>query len=214
MAVNSYRELVASMFRLTKILRIQALALAATMALTGCLATPPSAVPKLARLNPMEADPADLRIAVRAPDTLALRTGDIKLRIAFDGGSDATRLIEEYGAVIVSGADGAPGVPVQAGDGTRVFTAALSPEDAAGLAETQRRIRTWRANGIEGKGSLSVSATGCAVRPFPPGPIYIATYLQTSPADDFFAVTRRIDLRRVLARSDVDADAIPACAAN
>ena len=201
------------MSRLTKPLKIQALALAAALALTGCLSTPPSAVPKLARLNPMEADPADLRIAVRAPETLALRTGDIKLRVAFDGGSEATRLIEEYGAVIVNDAAAAPGVPVQAGDGTQVFIAALSPEDAADLSETQRRIRTWRADGIEGRGSLSVNATGCAVRPFPPGPIYIATYLQTAPAEAFFAVTRRVDLRRVLARSGVNADTVPTCAA-
>lgn len=187
----------------------QCLALVAALTVSACLSTPPTSVAKLARIDPMRADPADFRLAVRAPDALLVRDGDIKLRLSFDGGTADTRLIEEYAAVIDDASAATPGLPGTPGDGTRRYVAALTPEDAASFTRAQSRILDWRERGFQGKGSLAVSATGCAAAPFPPGPVYISTFMQTAPGDDFFALTRRVDLGKVLARAGVDG--VPPC---
>ncbi|MEM1378499.1 MAG: hypothetical protein AAGG69_14035 [Pseudomonadota bacterium] len=167
-----------------------------TLALAGCLSTPPSSLIKLSRLSPLEANPADIRLAVRAPDQLLLRDGDVLLRIRYDASSAENSFIEEYAAMIAAVDRPAPGIQVSPGDGTRTFIAALTPEDARSMAAAQSRIRALRANSDKGKGSISIQAGGCALRPFPSGPIFIATWLQTAPADEFFVINRRLDLRK------------------
>lgn len=180
--------------RLSRSLSI-AIALMFSLALTACLTTPPSTMLKLSRLSPLDADPAAIRLAARLPEPLRIRDGDIHLRISFDGGTPATRLVEEYGAVIVEAPAGTPGI----GAGTasdRTYVAALTPDDAVSLAAVQRRIRAWRASGIEGQGQLAVSATACAEAPVPDGPILLTTWMRTAPDEAFFILTRNADLRR------------------
>ncbi|MBO6638927.1 MAG: hypothetical protein JJ920_11855 [Roseitalea sp.] len=171
------------------------LAIAALLALAGCLTTPPSTMLRLSRMSPLEADPAAIRLAARLPGPLRVRDGDIRLRISFDGGTAATRLVEEYGAVVVEAPAGTPGIGDDA-EGSRTYVAALTPDDAASLADVQRRIRSWRAAGIEGEGQLSVMATACAEGPVPDGPIRLTTWMRTAPDDSFFVLTRNADLRR------------------
>lgn len=191
-----------------------AAALAMLVALAGCLTTPPSSVVKLARLSPLDADPSAVRLAVRLPEALVVRDGDIRLRIGFDGGSETTRLVEEYAAVITDGSGGMPGIAIDESDGTHVFVAALTEEDAAALAETQKRIRAWRTAGIEGEGQLAVMATACADGPVPEGPIPLTTWMRTSPDEPFFIVARNIDLRQQIDRGSRPDDLIGRCSAD
>jgi len=117
------------------------------------------------------------RRACRLPDDAAL----------FDGGTDATRLVEEYAAIIVDAPPGTLGIaPGSAGE--RTYVAALSGEDAASLRAVQRRIRDRRAGGVEGEGQL------------------------TDPDAPFFVLTRGVDLRRQIERRGAPADAIERCA--
>ena len=185
--------------------------LIAALFLAACLTTPPSTVAKLARLSPLEADPSAIRLAVRLPGSLVVRDGDVRLRVSFDGGSEATRLVEEYAAVIADGAEDLTGIATKPGDGSRVFVAALTEDDAASLADTQRRIRAWRAAGIEGKGQLAVMATACANGPFPDGPIPLTTWMRTSPDEPFFVLARTVDLRRQFDSANLPYDAIERC---
>lgn len=167
----------------------------AVLLTAGCLTTPPSTLFKLSRLSPLEADPAAIRLAARLPEPLRIRDGDIRLRISFDGGTGATRLVEEYGAVIVEAPAGTPGI----GEGAaadRTYVAALTDDDAASLTDVQRRIRAWRAAGVEGQGQLSVMATACADGPVPSGPIPLTTWMRTGPDEPFFVLARNVDLRR------------------
>ncbi len=190
---------------------LSAIALGGLVALAGCLTTPPSPMLELSRLSPLKADPGAIRLAARLPDPLQVRDGDIRLRISFDGGTDATRLVEEYAAIIVDAPAGTPGIaPGSAGE--RTYVAALSGEDAESLRAVQRRIRDWRAGGMEGEGQLAVSATACAAGPLPDGPIRLTTWMRTEPDAPFFVLTRGVDLRRQIERRGAPADAIERCA--
>jgi len=174
--------------------RLPFIAIAALLT-AGCLTTPPSTLFKLSRLSPLEADPATIRLAARLPEPLRIRDGDIRLRISFDGGTGATRLVEEYGAMIVRAPAGTRGIG-EGAPGERTYVAALTEDDAASLADVQRRILAWRAAGIEGQGQLSVTATACADGPVPGGPIPLTTWMRTEPDEPFFVLARNVDLRR------------------
>ncbi|MEL6435749.1 MAG: hypothetical protein AAFP99_03030 [Pseudomonadota bacterium] len=187
--------------------------IASLLSLTACLSTPPSSLVKLARLSPLEANPAEIRFAVRAPDAIRVRDGDITMRITFEALNPANSFIEEYHAIIEEIDRPAPGLPIAREDGTRTFIAALTPEDAASLAATQKRVRDLRAAGGKGKGSLAINATGCALTPLPSGAVRLSTWLQTAPADDFFIVSRNTDLRKAAERVGRDLDLIPPCEA-
>ncbi|MCR9122892.1 MAG: hypothetical protein NXH91_11520 [Phyllobacteriaceae bacterium] len=180
--------------RLSRSLSI-AIALMFLLTLTACLTTPPSTMLKLSLMSPLDADPAAIRLAARLPEPLRIRDGDIHLRISFDGGTPDTRLVEDYGAVIVEAPAGTRGIGAGSAS-DRTYVAALTPNDAASLAAVQRRIRAWRASGIKGQGELSVMATACAEAPLPDGPILLTTWMRTAPDEAFFVLTRNADLRR------------------
>lgn len=190
---------------------VQIAALAVCVVLAGCMTTPPSSMAKLSRLSPLEADPAAIRLAVQLPEPLIVRGGDVRLRISFDGGTDASRLVEEYAAILSADPPAMPGLLNQPDDGARIFVAALSEEDAQSLARVQRRIGDWRAAGIEGKGQLSISASACADGPPPDGPLHVTSWMQTAPDVPFFVLVRRADLRKMVARAGAPAGGVPRC---
>lgn len=188
----------------------KALAVLALLPLAACLSVPASSVGKLSRLSPLEADPAALRFAVVTPQSIRVRTGDIRLAIRFDGPDAARSLIEESAPVIIEEPPATPGIR-RGPDGARIQVAYLAPEDAARFATIQRRIKAWRADGVKGQGQLSLSATGCAAGPVGNGPLPVTTWIRTSPADDFFQLNRPVDMRTVLKAQGLEAGAIPAC---
>lgn len=194
-----------------KTLSIQAVMIAALVGLAGCMTVPPSSMLKLSRLSPLEADPSAIQFAVRLSDQLLVRDGDVRLRIRFDGDAPGMRLVEEYAALVTDAPHATPGIAAAAQDGMHVIVAALAEEDARSFAQVQRRIRDWRAAGVEGKGQLSVSATACADGVVPDGPLYVTTYIQTVPGEPFFILSRRADLRALMAGAGAPSNTVPSC---
>ncbi|MEL6922097.1 MAG: hypothetical protein AAFO77_13990, partial [Pseudomonadota bacterium] len=187
------------------------LAVTSPLFLAACLSTPPSSLMKLSRLSPLEANPANIRLAVETPSALLVRDGDVRLRITYEA-SDARRsFVEEYAAMIAAVDRPARGIRPSAGGETRTFIAALTPEDARSMAAAQARVRALRANGDTGKGSITVNALGCALQPFAAGPVRVSTWMQTAPDDDFFVVSRNVDLRKAARQAGRDADLFAPC---
>ncbi|WP_421854480.1 hypothetical protein [Oricola sp.] len=84
--------------------------LSATVA--GCtgFGTPPSSMLKLARMQPLEADPAAIRFAVATPGYLRVRDGDITVTVEFDTGDLETSFVEQYRPVVDGNAPPTPGI--------------------------------------------------------------------------------------------------------
>lgn len=179
--------------------------------MVGCMTTPVSSMVKLARITPLEASPAEMKFAIKSPGYLKVRNGDITVSLSFDTGQTETSLLEVYKPIIDENAVPGQGISIGAQDGSRLAIARFSAEDAASMRAAQKRVKTLRANGVEGKGSFSVGATGCVTNKAPDGPIFITTWLKTSQAEDFFIVTKNIDLRKVLAKSTQRASKIQSC---
>lgn len=187
--------------------------IAVASVLGGCtsLGTPPASALKLARMSPLEADPGAMRFALATPDFLRLADGDITVTVTYLTGDPATGFVEQYAPVVEAGAPAAPGIDRSRLGDARIVVARFSEEDSQAFRAMQARVKADKANGGEGKGSITVGATGCRVGPVPDGPIPISSWMQTGPDEPFFALMRGVDLRRQLRKAGVDAAAMPAC---
>lgn len=179
--------------------------------LAGCLTTPVSSMVKLSRLTPLEANPAEMRFAVRSPNFLRVRNGDISVVISYDTGDPSTSFVETYLPIVDENALPGQGISIARQDGSRLAIARFSPDDAASMSSAQSRVKALQASGIKGQGSFSVGATGCAHSDVPSGPVLLTTWLRTEPTQDYFVLTRNIDLRNVLKKSGQQLSNIPPC---
>lgn len=187
--------------------------LIATGVLTGCtsLGTPVTSLVQLSQLDPLESDPSNMRLAVRAPSVLKFRDGDVKLAMGFDGGSAETRFSDVFAADIDNGVIATPGIDRSSLDGQTFAVASLTPEAAARMMAMQKRIKALRAAGIQGKGSLTVSATACKTVDDLPKPLPITAWLQPSPDKNFLMLLRQMDLGQMLEEADHSPQQLPRC---
>ena len=180
----------------------------------GCMSfsTPPSSILKLARMQPMESDPAALRFAVATPGFLRVRDGDITVTVTFNTGDRMTSFIEQYKPVVDNDAAVTPGINRQRlEDNGNLVVARFHEDDQDGFRAMQARIKAFRAAGGKGEGSLSIAATGCRTAPLADGPARISVWLQADPGSDYFALFRGLDLRAQLKAEGADLSELPSC---
>lgn len=183
---------------------------ACTALLAGCLSMSPAAMRKLAAYDPLEANPADLRIALDAPKRLSVRDSDIVLTISHSGGEGFPAWEEKFAAKVDSVTTVAPGIdPVDAGS-RQLIIAAITPEEQPRVLAAQARARQARAQGLKGKGNIAVGATGCRNGPLDEDRLPISLYLQTGPAEPFMPIMRDVDLIAIL-KDKGGANGIPLC---
>jgi hypothetical protein len=193
-----------------KTLGVAACFLAASL-LSGCMSTPVSSMAKLYSLSPLDAAPHDIRFAVRTPHYLRVRDGDIAVTLAFDTGDTSSSFVEVYKPLIDENARAGQGITIGTHDGTRLTIARFSNKDAVSMRKAQNRIKALRASGVKGKGSLSVVAAGCYISELPQGPVFVSTWLRTSPTEDYTMLTRNTDLRAVFSKAGKKIEQLPSC---
>ncbi|MEE4174914.1 MAG: hypothetical protein V2I57_11745 [Xanthomonadales bacterium] len=179
--------------------------------LAGCSGVPLTSYGKLARLDPMTAEPRDLRVAVMTSDAVDLTPGKVDLVMSYlaeDGSLD-----ESHSLVVRP--DDTPAFSSRLTrdlePGFAVDTFELSAANADTMRGFQQRVRNFKAGDGEGEGTLSVSVNGfCTTRDAAAEDLPFAVYLKTSPEDDFFPMLRG-DLKELFADSGADASQIPRC---
>ena len=188
-------------------------ALLVSLALSGCagLGTPPASALKLARMNPMEADPGAIRFAVATPPFLRLRDGDVTVTVRYDTGDPKTSFLEQYKPIITDETASAPGLPADAGGESHLVVARFNQADSEAFRAMQARVKAFKAGGGKGKGSLTVGATGCRSAPVPAGPIRMSAWLRAEAGEPYFMLMRDVDMRGKLEKAGVDAALIPPC---
>lgn len=183
--------------------------LAGLTTLSACASLNPMALGKLASIDPLEAAPGDLSVAAVMPVPLNLRSGDVVLTIAMEAPAPYGPVKEVLPLEIVSGGD-APGVSASPSF-ERIQIARVALADVARLAAAQAKARAFKATGRkDGHGSISVEIKGgCRDGAVNPGKLTAELYLRTKPDEKFFALTRSIDLRKLLGEEAIAR--LPAC---
>lgn len=203
------------MFRIASSRTAVSIALAvAAPALSGCLSTPPSSIVRLARLSPLEADPAQIRIAVVHDNVLRVRGGDVTLRMTYKPDGKGPTIDESYKPVVSADQAPPPELATQLAGNRTLTVMGLSAEDAEKMRRVQAAIREFKAAGGDGSGTLAAGVEGCRNAAVPDGPVLVSTFLKTADAETFFPLARDQDMRRLLAKRGVDIADMTPCAAD
>ncbi len=178
---------------MSRLLRRLAVAGVLCLGLPGCLAGMSAAtLVELARLDPLESDPAAMRFALRVPEGLRVRDGDASVYLGhaeasgfvIDGRWTVRRLEDRRPA------DAALGPVAE----TDLGLFALSASDAGDMRRVQAEIIARREAGHDGEGTLTVAVTGCRAGPPLKGPILASAYLSTGPGRRFVPLFTDLDL--------------------
>lgn len=171
--------------------------------LPACASVPLGTIVQLASWNPAEADPSEIRAAVRAPNGLGMQPGSP--RLAQSAWRDDDDRIEDS-IVLVAVTD--PGETAQLepwqkpGFAVRAFR--IPEADVGRVATFRDRAKGKKLNHF----SLQIEAKGCRKDAFD-GPILLTTFLKTGADADYVMLTKETDLSTLPQAKD--APPLPPC---
>lgn len=173
------------------------LLLLAALALSGCSSIVPSSVARLYQVSPLEADPADLAVALDLPETVQVRPGSAK--ISFSARRSDTGQTS----------DGVYTLRMRKGTaGQSVFDMAAA--DIPTLRRQQALIRGWEEeDGDATSGSVSVTFEGCRIGTGPTPDDTVSVLLRTQADGSFFPLVRDATITDAL--NVLKLDAIERC---
>ena len=180
--------------------------------LAGCTSMPLTSMYKLSRIDPMEADPAQIKVAVRADEAIGIGKGDAQIEFKFDAEDNSLNIDEIYLIEVVRD-------PVVQGDlyadkkpDESITILGLTASDAERMKQLQLEMAPFRNGDVEGSGSLRVNLNGmCLHSKLPPGEVQLDLFLQTSEQDGFFLMAKNLDMREVMAEEGTNMDELPDC---
>ncbi|MEM6463770.1 MAG: hypothetical protein AAF724_17835 [Pseudomonadota bacterium] len=176
------------------------LALISAFALSTCASVNPAGLIAASRIDPLNTPPSDIAVAVGVPRTLRLVDGDAVFKIAFRAeGGEAPVVVDETVPLELRPLRG--GMPKPNSTDEMIYSATFSAEGAERIAAAQQKIRSLRATGIDGKGSITISVTGGCFTQSLPDPLLVSTWLRTAPDEDYVQLTRQVDVLRSLDES-------------
>ncbi|MBN9232509.1 MULTISPECIES: hypothetical protein [Phyllobacteriaceae] len=184
-------------------------ALVAALLAAGCASITPSALVRLATMDPLAADPAVLSVAAVMPAALKLRNADVVLDFSLEAPAPYGPVHEVVPLEIVDG-DATPGV-VASPTFEHIQQARIARADVERLSAGLAKARAFRATGrSDGKGSITVTIKGgCRAGAVGNGPLIAAIHMRSKPGEKFFPLTTSIDLRKLL--GDAAIAMLPAC---
>lgn len=174
------------MFRTTIFMCLTAAALA------GCSSVSPAGLIAAARLDPLETPPGDIAVAVSVPDALRLRDGDAVMYLGFVP-DDPAAVAPVAATVPLSVSEGRAG-PREAQSDERIYVFGFSSQTAAQLEDVQTRIKTLQAEGVQGKGTLSIGVEGGCLTGDLGDVLLVGTWLRTGSEAKFVTLTNATNL--------------------
>ena len=169
------------------------LPLTALALLCACSSVDPRALARLAALDPLAADPAQIAVRLSLPEGLRVPPGGAVLTLASSRSDTGQALDGRF-------------VLAQAGGVWRV-----APQDLAALRDAQARARAWELEAPRAhSGSLSVSLTGCLSGDGPAPDAPVAAEISTDGGANFVPLLRGVRAAEIL-RASATAKAPRAC---
>jgi hypothetical protein len=172
---------------------------AALFSLASCASVNPIGLAKLAAMDPLATDPAQMAVAARLPEALKLRTGDLVMTVKTDGAKGVDVIDETFLLDINDASAGEAGVIVPEA-GERLQTARVAPSDIERLRATQAKARVIKtAGGEKGQGAISINARGaCRTGDLTAGPLNLNIFMATEKGGGWFPVVSNLDVRKAL----------------
>ncbi|MEF3366555.1 hypothetical protein V3H18_08425 [Methylocystis sp. 9N] len=191
--------------------RLLLLPLLCAAALAGCGHVPVSTMWALRSFDATTVDPAQLRAAIRIPDTLEPQPGGVTLNIGWrrEGGAphEAKFILKET----TDAADLAP-LAAEKRPGTRIHAFRVELADIPKIKALQAQAIEEKARG-GGKthGSFGVGAEACRRGDLADGPLPMTTFLRVEEQGPYLTVLKNVDLRSLVTKEKSLDALVPAC---
>ncbi|MDO6965130.1 hypothetical protein [Rhizobium alvei] len=194
-----------------RLVRFASALLLSVAGLNACTSVPPSSYAQLAAMSPLDANPADIRMAVIAPEPLEIKPSGAILSIVWQPKSGEA-VKRDFTLEVLAGNATAPKLASRLGPGRRIFVLKLTAVDAESLLDLQRQVRAAKAAGNDGRGQISAGLReACWNGPFPTGneKMPLEAHLRTEAGGEWMALIQGIDLKDVLKSANIPS--LPSC---
>jgi hypothetical protein len=183
------------------------LLMALTFLLAACGHVPVMSLVKLARIDFASTDPAQLRAAVKLPQTLKPRVQSMVLQVGVKT-ADGRELKQQFALRDIADPADVLALRPEMEAGMHIFAYRLDPDEISRVLAFRAAALAQRGGG--GGGTVSIQPEACRSGELPTGPILITTYLRTVETGGYVALTRDVDLR-TMAPDKAIAAKIPSC---
>jgi len=180
--------------------------------LSGCSGMPFSTMIKLGRLDPMEADPAQVRIAIRADQRITIPDGGAVVVLRFEGNDGELYIDDTYIVEIVRN----PVLTTELIDGKRrgeaLTVLRLSDKDSEKMTRAQTLLKQYTDGRRSGALTFGVDLHDlCISSPLPAGNVLVDIFMQTSDDGGYFVFTQDLNPLETSDIEDVTLASLPEC---
>lgn len=170
---------------------MRAFILLTALLLSSCASLNPAGLIAAARLDPLDTHPSNINVALAVPDSVQLRDGDAYFSMSFVPDDDADNPLGDNIPLAVKPSQNGPRAPLE---GETIYVLGFAPQDIAKVTEMQTQVRQLRAQGVKGRGEISVGVNGgCLTNPDLKA-LTVTIWLRTDPDSSFVTLVRQTDL--------------------
>jgi hypothetical protein len=173
---------------------------------------PISTMVKLGGFDPMEADPAQVRVAIRADQRITIPDGGAVVGLRFEADDGELHIDDTYIVEIVRN----PVLTTELIDGKRrgeaVTVLRLSDRDAAKMTRAQTLLKPYTDGRRSGALTFGVDLHDlCVSSPLPAGNVLVDIFMQTSDDGGYFVFTKDLNPLESSDLEDVTLESLPEC---
>lgn len=161
--------------------------------LTACAGMPISSMLKMRNIEPLEMDPAQIKIAVITDSAVKLGADSTSLTLGFRADLTGVSFSSQSVASIVNQAK-VPELEAEKLAGQDITLFYLDDQAAAKMRAAQDKIKVIRQQEIDGEGSMSVSVNSGCFNSKRPERLLASIFVQFSEAQGFIEMQSNVDL--------------------
>ena len=182
-----------------------------TSLLVACTAIPISSMYSLSKIEPMNIDPEQIRVAIRVDESVNAAHGNAQITMGYKAEKAGIDEEHEFDVQLTSAQTLTPKLTRGKLAGERVTVMSLSAEDARTMRDFQQRLYQYKAAGIDGDGSFSLRLKDlCLDSALPDGDIPLTLFLKTESDEDYIVFVKH-ELHDLFSDTDSDIDALTFC---
>lgn len=165
------------------------------VAATGCTSISFQGMYNLVQLKPLEINPHQIRVAIKANRDISVKTGDVKISLSYVAEDNSVNIDETFFVEVKVNAPITADLFENKKSNENITLLALTEKDANRFKEVQQIILTRNEKDLKGKGGFGLGIENfCLLNTIPKNEMTIDMYVQTSVEDGYFNFLSDFDL--------------------